>query len=255
MILTFLLVQANPLIRRRCCRSFEIRGALGSNRVRRRFGADTRMKNADWLDVIARGDSIVTGPAATWESELRISIRGSIYTLRRIKNDSSWGSGLSKIAHMRRLRLPIQLCILQNIFIDDPALAAGARNNRCRPARRAESARWLEPGQWRSRRLRSRCSAYRHRRPSCIRRERQHRRRRRGLRTRPPAQRSTNRRAAGILQDSPSQTGPSPSGTNSQRECGALRDRARAILGRSRWAGATNQFYLRPTMRRDGLPA
>jgi hypothetical protein len=62
MILTFLLVRANPLIRSRCCRSFEVRELLGSNRVRRRFGADTRMKNADWLDVTA-GDGLIVDRA------------------------------------------------------------------------------------------------------------------------------------------------------------------------------------------------
>ncbi len=63
--------------------------SLGSNRARRRFEADTRMKNADWLDVVARGDSLVIGPAATWIQNRGISIRGSSYTPRRIKNDRS----------------------------------------------------------------------------------------------------------------------------------------------------------------------
>jgi hypothetical protein len=64
---------------------------------------NAQMKNADWLDVIARGDSIVIGVRSDLESELRISIRGSIYTLRRIQNDRSLHSRLSKIAHTRRL--------------------------------------------------------------------------------------------------------------------------------------------------------
>ena len=47
------------------------------------------MKNADWLDVIARGDSIADRARSDLKSELRISIRGSVYTLRRIHNDRS----------------------------------------------------------------------------------------------------------------------------------------------------------------------
>jgi len=35
---------------------------LGSNRVRRRFAAYTRMKNADWLDVVASPRLDETGP-------------------------------------------------------------------------------------------------------------------------------------------------------------------------------------------------
>jgi hypothetical protein len=42
--------------------SFDIRELLGSNRGRRRFAGDTRMKNADWLDVVAAPDRITTRP-------------------------------------------------------------------------------------------------------------------------------------------------------------------------------------------------
>ena len=44
-------------------------------------------------------------PAAAWKRELRISGRGSVYTLRRVKNDRCGTSGLSKIAHIQRLGL------------------------------------------------------------------------------------------------------------------------------------------------------
>jgi hypothetical protein len=36
---------------------FNVRKLLGSNRVRRRFAADTRMKTADWLDVVALAET------------------------------------------------------------------------------------------------------------------------------------------------------------------------------------------------------
>jgi hypothetical protein len=113
MILTFLLVRANPLIRLRCCRDFEVRERLGSNRARRRFALDTRMKNADWLDVIARVTLTVIGAAATWNKSCEISVRGSVYTLRRLENDRCRFSRLSKIAHMPRLRTPQCLRIVK----------------------------------------------------------------------------------------------------------------------------------------------
>jgi hypothetical protein len=42
-----------PLIRLRRALASMFENSLGSNRVRRRFAADTRMKNADSLDVVA----------------------------------------------------------------------------------------------------------------------------------------------------------------------------------------------------------
>jgi hypothetical protein len=57
------------------------------------------MKNADRLDVVASLELITTQPAATWEQELQISVRGPVYTLRRLKNDRSRVVRLSKIAH------------------------------------------------------------------------------------------------------------------------------------------------------------
>jgi len=46
---------------------FDIRELLGSNRVRRRFAGATRMKNADWLDVVASPvDQTTTRPVATY---------------------------------------------------------------------------------------------------------------------------------------------------------------------------------------------
>jgi hypothetical protein len=45
------------------------------------------MKNADWLDVVASPEGIGTRPAATLEYELRISVRGFVYTLRSVNND------------------------------------------------------------------------------------------------------------------------------------------------------------------------
>jgi len=39
---------------------FSHRDLLGSNRIRRRFGADTRIRNTVWLDVAASLELIVT---------------------------------------------------------------------------------------------------------------------------------------------------------------------------------------------------
>jgi hypothetical protein len=49
--------------------------------------------------VVASLELITTQPAATWEQELQISVRGPVYTLRRLKNDRSRVVRLSKIAH------------------------------------------------------------------------------------------------------------------------------------------------------------
>ena len=80
-------------------------------------------------------DVIKTRPGATQERELRISVRGSVYTLRRIKNDRCWLSRLSKIAHMRRLTADLavtafrrQTAEITTARIINPARAAAARN-------------------------------------------------------------------------------------------------------------------------------
>jgi hypothetical protein len=58
------------------------------------------MKIADWLDVVVFG-ALIEPTRSDLESELRISVRLSVYTLRDIKNDRHGLSGLSKIAHLR----------------------------------------------------------------------------------------------------------------------------------------------------------
>src|SRR5208282_2554304 len=74
---------------------------LGSNRVPPQgFAAYTRMKNADSLDVVAALCVDRTPNRSLLESELRIGVRGSVYILRRIKNDRCGLSRLSKIAHL-----------------------------------------------------------------------------------------------------------------------------------------------------------
>ena len=59
-----------------------------------------------WMWSLAR-ELIGTAYAATRESELRISVRGSVYTLRRIKNDRCELSRLSKIAHLLRANIAL----------------------------------------------------------------------------------------------------------------------------------------------------
>ena len=46
--------------------------SLGSNRARRRFEADTRMKNADWLDVVARARSDLDSEPRNQHSRLQL---------------------------------------------------------------------------------------------------------------------------------------------------------------------------------------
>src|SRR5271169_1875608 len=55
----------------------------------------------DWMWSL-RCELIRTQPAATSESQPRISVRSSVYTLRRINNDRCGLSRLSKIAHFLR---------------------------------------------------------------------------------------------------------------------------------------------------------
>src|ERR1017187_9913239 len=60
------------------------------------------MKNADWLDVALRR-LIRSRPAATWESKLRISVRGSVYTLSRIQEWQEWTSMSEQDSSLRKL--------------------------------------------------------------------------------------------------------------------------------------------------------
>jgi hypothetical protein len=60
------------------------------------------MEHADRLDVVAALRVARTPTAATQKSKLRIGVRGSVYTLRRINNDRCELSRLSKIAHFSK---------------------------------------------------------------------------------------------------------------------------------------------------------
>jgi hypothetical protein len=64
---------------------------------RRRVSACTRMKNADWLDVVAC--RFPCDSTATENDSCESAVRSSVYTLRRLNNDRWVFSRLSKIAH------------------------------------------------------------------------------------------------------------------------------------------------------------
>jgi hypothetical protein len=66
------------------------------------------MKIADWLDVVVLG-ALVDPTRSDLESELRISVRLSVYTLRDFKDDRHGLSGLSKIAHYEIRRVAAAL--------------------------------------------------------------------------------------------------------------------------------------------------
>ena len=72
-----------------------------------RFAAETRMKNADWLDVAAGPDLIRNRQQWPKNENCESASAAPCYTLRRIDNDISRLSSLSKIAHCGWSRLRV----------------------------------------------------------------------------------------------------------------------------------------------------
>ena len=91
--------------------------------------AYTRTKNADWLDVAASPNlDQVPIRRGLKDLEQRISVRRSVYTLRRSHHDRCELVRLSKIAHIRRMG--IARFWMRKLFTPLGAVARARRVNR-----------------------------------------------------------------------------------------------------------------------------